>query len=238
MEKTPLCWKTTDATARSADVKKFHRGAILALLVSFGYLISLAVAQTTTAAPAAQPAGGGSRLALIDITRIFKTHARFKQMMEDMKRDVMAAENHVKSERDAINKLATEALPALNKGTQQYAEMEEQIANRQAKLAVEVNREKSESAFQRRASRRAAARQRVEFHQPAGRLVRSGLGHHRLRLAGRESPGGQSRHARSARRAGAKPLRRQSQVTVAARCPAPVKDGRPLGEGFLSTRHG
>ena len=125
-------------------MKKFHRWAILALLVSFGYLISLAVAQTTTAAPAAQPTGGGSRLALIDITRIFKTHARFKQMMEDMKRDVMAAENHVKSERDAINKLATEALPALNKGTQQYAEMEEQIANRQAKLAVEVNREKSE----------------------------------------------------------------------------------------------
>ncbi len=131
-------------------MKKSHRWAILALLVSFGYLISLAVAQNTSAAPAGPPAGGGSRLALIDITAIFKTHPRFKQMMEDMKRDVQAAENRVKAERDAINKLATEALPALNKGTQQYAEMEEQIANRQAKLAVNVNRYKGEF-FQREA---------------------------------------------------------------------------------------
>jgi outer membrane protein len=125
-------------------VKKFHRWAILALLVSFGYLISLAVAQTTTPAAAAQPAAGGSRLALIDITRIFKTHARFKQMMEDMKQAVQAAEARVKAERIAIDKLIQEALPALNKGTKDYADMEEQIANRQAKLAVDVNRQKGE----------------------------------------------------------------------------------------------
>jgi outer membrane protein len=125
-------------------VKKSHRWAILAILVSFGYLISLAVAQNTSAAPAGQPMAGGPRLALIDVTRIFKTHTRFKQMMEEMKRDVQAAENRVKAERDAINKLMQEGLPSLNKGTQQYAEMEEQIANRQAKLAVDVNRQKSE----------------------------------------------------------------------------------------------
>ena len=125
-------------------MKKSHRWAILALLVSFGYLISLAVAQNTAAVPAGQPMGGGPRLALIDITRIFKTHARFKQMMEDMKRDVQAAEARVKAERLAIDKLIQEALPALNKGTKDYADMEEQIANRQAKLAVDVNRQKGE----------------------------------------------------------------------------------------------
>jgi Skp family chaperone for outer membrane proteins len=116
----------------------------MAILVSFGYLISLAVAQNSSAAPAGQPAAGGPRLALIDITRIFKTHAGFKQMMEDMKRNVQAAETKVKTEREAINKLITEALPSFNKGTQQYADMEEQIASRQAKLAVDVNRQKSE----------------------------------------------------------------------------------------------
>ncbi len=86
-------------------MKKSHRWAILAILVSFGYLISLAVAQNTSAAPSGQPMAGGPRLALIDVTRIFKTHTRFKQMMEEMKRDVQAAENRVKAERDAINKL-------------------------------------------------------------------------------------------------------------------------------------
>ena len=144
MEKTASVRRKTDATARSADVKKSHRWAILAILVSFGYLISLAVAQNTSPAPSGQPAAGGPRLALIDVTRIFKTHTRFKQMMEEMKRDVQAAENRVKGERDAINKLMQEALPSLNKGTQQYAEMEEQIAYRQAKLAVDVNRQKGD----------------------------------------------------------------------------------------------
>jgi Skp family chaperone for outer membrane proteins len=124
-------------------VRKSH-WAILAILVSFGYLISLAIAQTTPAVPAGQPAAGGPRLALIDITRIFKTHTRFKQMMEDMKRDVQAAESGVKAERDAIAKLATDGLGSLNKGTKDYADMEEQIANRQAKLQVDVNRRKSE----------------------------------------------------------------------------------------------
>jgi hypothetical protein len=47
-------------------------------------------------------------------------------------------------ERDAINKLATEILPTFNKGTQQYSETEEQLASRQAKLAVDVNRQKNE----------------------------------------------------------------------------------------------
>ena len=123
-------------------MKKSHRWAILAIIVSFGYLISLAVAQTSPAR-SGQPTGG-PRLALIDVTRIFKTHARFKQLMEEMKRDVQAAETKVKMERDAINKLATEILPTFNKGTEQYSQTEEQLASRQAKLAVDVNRQKNE----------------------------------------------------------------------------------------------
>jgi len=133
----------TDATARSADVKKSHRWAILAIVLSFGYLISLAVAQTPSPARSGQPTGG-PRLALIDVTKIFKTHARFKQQMEEMKRDVQTAESRVKTERDAIDRIAREVLPQLNKGTKDYADTEEQLANRQAKLAVDVQRQKNE----------------------------------------------------------------------------------------------
>jgi Skp family chaperone for outer membrane proteins len=133
----------TDATARSADVKKSHRWVILALVVSLGYLFSLAVAQNPSGGRPPQ-AAGGSRLALLDVSRIFKAHTRFKLQMEEMKRDVQAAENKVRAERDEINKMGTEILPTFQKGTQQYQEMEEQLANRQAKLAVDVQRQKND----------------------------------------------------------------------------------------------
>jgi Skp family chaperone for outer membrane proteins len=125
-------------------VKKSHRWAILAIVVSVGCLISLAVAQSGNP-PANRPqTGTGPRLALIDVSRIFKSHSRFKLQMEELKRNVQAAENKVRQEREEITKLATEVLPTFQKGTQQYSEMEEQIADRQAKLAVAVNRQKND----------------------------------------------------------------------------------------------
>jgi Skp family chaperone for outer membrane proteins len=133
----------TDATARSADVKKSHRWAILAIVVSLGCLITVAIAQNPSGVRPAQPAGG-PRLALLDVSRIFKAHTRFKLQMEEMKRDVQAAEKKVRDERDEISKLATEVLPTFTKGTEQYSQMEEQLTDRQAKLAVAVNRQKNE----------------------------------------------------------------------------------------------
>lgn len=124
-------------------MKNSHRWAILAVVVSVGCLISLAVAQNTNG-PARPQNGAGPRLALIDVSKIFKSHSRFKLQMEEMKRDVQAAENKVRQEREEINKMATEILPQFQKGTQQYSEMEEQLADRQAKLAVAVNRQKNE----------------------------------------------------------------------------------------------
>jgi Skp family chaperone for outer membrane proteins len=124
-------------------VKKSHRWAMLALVVSLGYLISLAVADNPPSGRAPQ-AAGGPRLALLDVSRIFKAHTRFKAQMEEMKRDVQAAENKVRVERDEINKMGNDILPTFQKGTQQYQEMEEQLANRQAKLAVDVQRQKND----------------------------------------------------------------------------------------------
>ena len=80
-------------------MKKSHLWAVLAAVLLSSYLSSAALAQ----APA-RPAGGPS-IALLDVSYIFKNHARFKGMMEDMKADVERAENQVKAERDAITKL-------------------------------------------------------------------------------------------------------------------------------------
>jgi Skp family chaperone for outer membrane proteins len=93
-------------------------------------------------APASQPTTG-PRLALLDVSRIFKNHQRFKGMMEDMKADVERAEAQVKSERDAISQLA-DRLQEFHKGTPEYKQMEEDLAKRQAELAVRVNLQKNE----------------------------------------------------------------------------------------------
>jgi Skp family chaperone for outer membrane proteins len=98
----------------------------------------MAIAQ----APAA-PSAAGSRLALLDVSRIFKSHQRFKGMMDDMKADVERAEAQVKAERENIGQLA-DRLQEFHKGTPEYKQMEEDLAKRQAELAVRVNLQKNE----------------------------------------------------------------------------------------------
>jgi Skp family chaperone for outer membrane proteins len=119
-------------------VKHSLRWAVLAAVVlSLGYPFSLAVAQ----APA-RPAGGAN-IALLDVTYIFKNHARFKRMMEDMKADVERAEQQVKKDKDELTKLA-EKLQEFNKGTQNYQQLEEEMAKRQADLQVRVQLQKNQ----------------------------------------------------------------------------------------------
>jgi Skp family chaperone for outer membrane proteins len=82
-------------------------------------------------------------LALLDVSRIFKSHQRFKGMMDDMKADVERAEAQVKAERENIGQLA-DRLQEFHKGTPEYKQMEEDLAKRQAELAVRVNLQKNE----------------------------------------------------------------------------------------------
>ena len=119
-------------------MKKSHRWAVLAVAVfSWCCLSSLAVAQGTVRSSA------GPKIALLDVSYIFKNHARFKGQMEGMKVAVESAEAQVKQDREAINKLI-EQLQQLNKGTSDYQQMEERVAKRQADLAVKVRLRKND----------------------------------------------------------------------------------------------
>ena len=95
--------RKTDATARSADVMKFRSWALLPAV--FLSLIAASLATVRAQAPQSQPAfqaAGqalpGTRIALIDVNRIFQNHARFKAAMEHMKQDVAAAEKEMKEQ--------------------------------------------------------------------------------------------------------------------------------------------
>jgi Skp family chaperone for outer membrane proteins len=106
-------------------------------VLSLGYLISLAVAQQAPARP------NGQNIALIDVVAIFKHHARFKALQEEMKATVEQAGTALNRDREEIKKLA-EHLPELTKGTREYAQLEEELARRGADLSVRAQLQKGQ----------------------------------------------------------------------------------------------
>jgi Skp family chaperone for outer membrane proteins len=110
---------------------------LAAAVSSLGVLFSPAMAQ----APA-RPAGGPN-VALLDVTYIFNNHARFKRMREEMKADVERAQQQVEKDKEELKKLA-EKMQEFNKGTQNYQQLEEELAKRQADLQVRVQLQKNQ----------------------------------------------------------------------------------------------
>jgi Skp family chaperone for outer membrane proteins len=97
------------------------------------------------AAPAAMPASGP--IALLDVSKVYKSHARFKGMMDQMKAHVEKVEEWVKGERDAIRTMA-EKLKELTPGTQDYKDLEAQVAKRQSDLQVNMQLQRKELMLQ------------------------------------------------------------------------------------------
>jgi Skp family chaperone for outer membrane proteins len=129
-------------------MKSRHWAIAAAAILSLSVFVSLAQAQTQTPAqPQARAAAGqalpGTRIALLDVNRIFKSHERFKAAMEGMKHNVEAAETQVRNDRNAITKLG-EDLQLLKKGTPDYKALEEELTKRQADLQVAVQLKKNE----------------------------------------------------------------------------------------------
>ncbi len=78
-----------------------------------------------------------SSVAIIDLTYIFENHQRFKVMKQDMQRDVKAAEEELKARRKEMQSLG-ERLRRFEKGSREYKQLEEELANRSADLNVQV----------------------------------------------------------------------------------------------------
>jgi Skp family chaperone for outer membrane proteins len=123
------------------------------VLVAIAVLSCASVASVTEAqnVPVGQPQRGavaqqslpGTRIAMIDINRIFKSHERFKGAMENMKRNVEVAEEEVRKDNEAMKKLA-EDLQGMHKGTPEYKAMEEELTRRETNLQVKLKMKKNE----------------------------------------------------------------------------------------------
>ncbi len=114
-----------------------------------GLALSLAVSQASAQAPVRQPApaAGAGRVALLDVSYIFKNHARFKAMMDEMKNNVDAAERDVKAEDGRIQKLA-EKMQDYRPGTPEYKQAESDIAKSRADLSIKVQLQRKDFLLQ------------------------------------------------------------------------------------------
>ena len=124
-------------------MRKPYLWAALAASVASIVLVSIYAPAQTPGRQPVRPAYNAAPVALVDISYIFKKHLRFKAKMEQMKADVVRAEEDVKTQRTMIIRLA-EQLRELRSGTPDYKSLDEEITKRQADLSVRVNLQKKE----------------------------------------------------------------------------------------------
>lgn len=114
-------------------------------LLSWATLLAVLASMHFAGSPAAAQQGPRPQIAVIDLTYIFGQHLRFKQMMEDLQRDVDSARNELNANRQQVVKMG-EQLDGYNRGSPEYKQLEEDVTKRQADLQVHLQRMKRDFA--------------------------------------------------------------------------------------------
>jgi Skp family chaperone for outer membrane proteins len=78
-------------------------------------------------------------VAVVDISYIFKNHARFKAAMDGMKKEMEGIEAQLKSKRDQIAAIEAER-NKFNPGNEQYKQLDDQLARNMAEFNLEMGR--------------------------------------------------------------------------------------------------
>jgi len=114
------------------------------IVVSISAIFLLAVPALAQPNPrGAAPSQHSIDTVVIDVSKVFKEHIRFKQQLESMKKDVEAFEGYIQQERKRLTELATQ-LKAYNPGTPEYKRVEEQIARISSELQVQTQLKRNE----------------------------------------------------------------------------------------------
>ena len=99
------------------------------------------------AAPPACGQSGGITVAVIDIPKIFKNHARFNAAITDIKKDIDAYKQFVAQQQKAL-RAEREKLEQFKPGTREYKEIEERIAR--MSMEAQLESAKRQKAFMER----------------------------------------------------------------------------------------
>ena len=125
-------------------MKTSHLMAVLAAaILSISLAATWVAGQQAPPRTAVQPPRSAPTVALLDVSRVFKNYSRFKTMMDGMKANVEQAEGWFKTQRDAIQTLS-QKLKGFRPGTPDYKATEEELARRNADLAIKVKLQKRE----------------------------------------------------------------------------------------------
>jgi Skp family chaperone for outer membrane proteins len=146
-------------TARSADVKTLFNGrwalvttAAAVALSTFGHVNAQALQGQATQGQLPQsqasqaPLGANVSkygIAVVDISAIFKRHARFKATMDAMKADMERADAELKAERETITK-AEAHRNTFSVGSAEYKRADEEVARMMAELQLKMGRLRKE----------------------------------------------------------------------------------------------
>jgi Skp family chaperone for outer membrane proteins len=87
--------------------------------------------------PVAAPAPSGTSVVVIDIAFIFKNHVRFNARMNEIKTDIEAFEGQIKAEQAALQ-ARSEGLKAFTPSSQEYRNLEGELAKAGADMQVKV----------------------------------------------------------------------------------------------------
>jgi len=126
------------------------------VLVALAFTTLQAQPPAATRAPAGNPPaapGAGSPgaglsncgIAVIDVTFILDRYAKLKQAAEAFKRDLQAADEKLKGERDAMVKRG-ERLKGLKPNTPEFKQLEEELVKAESDFKLKVGRQKNEFA--------------------------------------------------------------------------------------------
>jgi Skp family chaperone for outer membrane proteins len=113
------------------------------------FVVGVVVAASTLGvlhAQAPHPLGMNAakyHIAVVDISAIFKRHARFKATMEGMKKEMENIESKLKAERDKIT-AAEQQRNTYQPGTPDYKQADEAVARMMAEFQLEMGRQRKD----------------------------------------------------------------------------------------------
>jgi Skp family chaperone for outer membrane proteins len=91
----------------------------------------------------APPPQSGPSVVVIDVSRVFKEHIRFKQQLDVMKTDVEGFEGYIRQQRKVLTDLAEE-VKRYNVGSPEYKQNEEKMARLTSDLQVQTQLKRNE----------------------------------------------------------------------------------------------
>ena len=108
------------------------------------YSICIAVICGMSADLTAQTNQPGTVVAVLDVAKVFKNHARFKQKMDDMKREVERYEEDVNRQRRELIERAKQLNDTYKPGSPEYKRTEVELAKKESDLRVQAQLKRKE----------------------------------------------------------------------------------------------